>query len=113
MVRKLAVFLAKIREAIRLLFARSRADVQEDLGAHWAALNILVMRGDLDPTTPIPIGYPDGNGFAGFMSLQAILRIVQDGWGRWDRKTEARWCQILVEASRDLPRKEIDLRREP
>ena len=113
MARKLAVFLGKIREDIRLLFARSRADVQEDLGAHWAALNILVMRGDLDPTTPIPVGDHDGDGFAGFMSLQAILRTVQNGWGRWDRKTEARWCQILVEASRNLTRKEIDLSREP
>ena len=113
MARKLAAFLAKIRENIRLLFARSRADVQEDLGAQWAALNILVMRGDVDPTTPIPIGDHDGNGFAGFMSLQVVLRTVQDGWGRWDRKTEARWCQILEETTRNLPRKEIDLRREP
>jgi hypothetical protein len=103
------VFLAKIREAIRLLFARSRADVQEDLGTNWAALNILVMRGDLDPTTPIPVGDHDGDGFAGFMSLQAILRTVQDGWGRWDRKTEARWCQILEETSRNLLGKDADL----
>ena len=109
MVRKLAVFLGKIREDIRLLFARSRADVQEDLGVHWAALNILVMRGDLDPTTPIPVGDHDGDGFAGFMSLQAILRTVQNGWGRWDRKTEAQWCQILEETSRNLLGKDADL----
>jgi len=57
--------------------------VQEDLGVYWAALNILVARGELDPTTPIPVGDHRGSGFAGFMSVQAVLRTVQSGWGRW------------------------------
>jgi len=111
-VRRLAVLFGKIREGIVLSFARSRADVQEDLGAYWAALNILVMRGDLDPSALIPVGDHRGGGFAGFMSLRAILRTVQDGWGRWDRKTEARWCQILEEASVRLLPQEADLTRE-
>jgi len=102
-----------MRRAIELPFGPSRADVQGDLGAYWAALNILVMRGDLDRSTPIPVGDRDGRGFAGFMSLQAVLRTVQDSWGRWDRKTEARWCEILAEASRNLLRKETNLSREP
>ena len=101
-IRKLAAFLGKIKENIGLLFAPSRADVQEELGAYWAALNILVMRGDLDGSTPIPVGEHRDGGFAGFVSLRVVLRMVQDGWGRWDRKTEARWCQILEEASRNL-----------
>ena len=113
MVRKLAGFFGKIREGIGLLCGRSRADVQEDLGAYWAALNILVMRGDLDPSTLIPVGDHRGGGFAGFMSLRVILRTVQDGWGRWDRKTEARWCQILTEASQNLLREKTDLTCEP
>ena len=108
MIRKLAAFLGKIRGGIGLPFGPSRADVQGDLGAYWAALNILVMRGDLDPSTPIPVGDRYGRGFAGFMSLQAVLRIVQDGWGRWDRKTEARWCRILTETSLNLLREEAD-----
>jgi hypothetical protein len=107
--RKPATFLASIKGAIGLLFGPSRADVQGDLGAHWAALNILVMRGDLDPATPIPVGDSSGRGFTGFMSLHAVLRTVQEGWGRWDRKTEARWCQILTEASRHLLREDADL----
>ena len=109
MVRKLAAFLGKIRGGIGLPFGRSRADVQSDLGAYWAALNIYVVRGEVDPTALIPLGYHDGRGFAGFMWLHAVLRTVQDGWGRWDRKTEARWCQILEEASRNLLCKETDL----
>ena len=113
MVEKLTVFLGKMREAIGLLFGPSRTDVQGDLGAYWAALNILVMRGDLDPSTPIPVGDHRGGGFAGIMSLQAILRTVQDGWGRWDRKTEARWCQILAETSENLLREDASLSCEP
>ena len=84
-VRKLAVFLADMREAIGLLFRRSRADVQEELGAYWAALNILVMRGDLDASTPIPVGDHRECGFAGFMSLRAVLRMSGRSW--FDRLT--------------------------
>ena len=102
MIRKLTVFLSKIREDIELLFGLSRAEVQEDLGVYWAALNILVTRGELDPTTPILVGDNRGNGFTGVMSVQAVLRTVQNGWGRWDRKTEARWRRILMEASQRL-----------
>ena len=112
-VPRLSVLFGKIREGIGLLCSPSRADVQEDLGAYWAALNILVMRGDLDPSTRIPVGDPRGGGFAGFMSLQVILRAVQDGWGRWDRKTEARWCKILEETSVQLLPQEADLTRGP
>ena len=110
--RQLAAFLGRLRAGIGLPFGRSRSDVQAELGAYWAALNIYVVRGEIDPTTLIPVGYQDGRGFAGFMSVQAVLRIVQDGWGRWDSKTEARWCQILEETSRNLLRKETDLSRE-
>jgi hypothetical protein len=112
-VRKLTVFLADMRDSIGLLFGRSRADVQEELSAYWAALNILVMRGDLDGSTPIPVGDHRGNGFAGVMSVQAVLRTVQNGWGRWDRKTEARWRRILMEASERLLYEETPLNREP
>jgi hypothetical protein len=100
--RKLAVFLASTRQTIGLVFGPSRADVQEELSAYWAALNILMMRGDLDGSTPIPVGDHRGDGFSGSMSLRAVLRTVQNGWGRWDRKTEARWRQILEEATRNL-----------
>jgi len=108
-VRKLAVILGKIREGIGLPFARSRGDVQEDLSAHWAALNILVMRGYLDPSTLIPVSDHREGGFAGSMSLRVVLSTVQDGWGRWDRKTEARWCAILMEASVHLLPEDADL----
>lgn len=100
--RRLAVFFGDMREKVDALFGRSRADVQEELGAYWAALNILMMRGDLDGSTPILVGDQRGGGFAGVMSLRAVLRTVQGGWGRWDRRTEARWCHILEDASQKL-----------
>jgi len=112
-IRKLTVFVGKIRDDIELLFGLSRAEVQEDLGVYWAALNILVARGEIDPATPIPVGDHRGNGFAGIMSVQAVLRTVQNGWGRWDRKTEARWRRILMEASERLLYEETPLNREP
>jgi hypothetical protein len=111
-VRRLAAFLGKIREDIELLFGLSRAEVQEDLGVYWAALNILVTRGELDPTTPILVGDHRGNGFTGVMSVQAVLRTVQNGWGRWDRKTEARWRRILVDASERLLYEDTPVSRE-
>ena len=112
MLRRLAAFLSKIREDIEVLFGLSRAKVQEDLGVYWAALNILVTRGELDPATPILVGDPRGNGFTGVMSVQAVLRTVQSGWGRWDRKTEARWRRILVEASERLLYEDTSVSRE-
>jgi hypothetical protein len=36
------------------------------------------------------------------MTVQAVLRTVQDGWGHWNRKTVAFWCRILEEASENL-----------
>ena len=113
MIRRLAAFLGKIRDDIELLFGLSRSEVQEDLGVYWAALNILVARGEIDPATPILVGDHRGNGFAGIMSVQAVLRTVQNGWGRWDRKTEARWRRILMEASERLLYEETPLNREP
>ena len=106
MVRKLAVFLSKIGDRIGLLFSRSRADVQEELVTYWLVLNLHVMRGNVNPTARIPVGDRSGRGFAGFMTVQTVLRTVQDGWGRWDRKTQARWCRILAEASQELLREE-------
>jgi hypothetical protein len=111
-VRRLSAFLGKIREDIEVLFGLSRAEVQEDLGVYWAALNILVTRGELDPATPILVGDHRGNGFTGVMSVQAVLRTVQNGWGRWDRKTEARWRRILIDASERLLYEDAPLSRE-
>ena len=109
-VRQLAIFLSRIGGHIGLPFGRSL--VEEDLGAHWVALNIYVMLGDVDPAATIPVGDSKGRGFAGFTTVEALLKTVQDGWGRWDRKTQARWCRTLAEVTPYLLREKAKPSRE-
>lgn len=100
MVRKIAVF---FKDRVGLPFGRSRVDLSEDLATYWLALNLHVMRGNVDPVALIEVGDGNGHGPKGTaMTVQAILRTVQDGWGRWNRKTMAYWCRILEEANGTL-----------
>ena len=100
MVRKIAVF---FKDRVGLPFGRSRTDPSEDLATYWLGLNLHVMRGNVDPVALIEVGDGNGHGPKGTtMTVQAILRTVQDGWGHWDRKTLAYWCGILEEANRSL-----------
>jgi len=107
-VRKIAVF---FKDRIGLPFGRSRADVQEALATYWLALNLHVMRGNVDPVALIEVGDGNGHGPKGTtMTVQAILRTVQDGWGHWDRSTQSFWCQILEQANQSLlPEQEATL----
>ncbi len=103
MVRKLAVFFSNVGDRIGLPFSRPRADVSEDLATYWLALNLHVMRGNVDPVALIPVGDGNGHGPLGTtMTVQAILRTVQDGWGHWDHKNKSWWCQILEKANQNL-----------
>jgi len=99
-VGKMAVF---FKDRVRLPFGRSGADLSEDLATYWLALNLHVMRGNVDPVAHIEIGDGNGHGPIGTtMTVQAILRTVQDGWGHWNRKTVAFWCRILEDANDNL-----------
>ena len=100
MVRKLAVF---FKDRIGQPFGRSSADVVEDLATYWIALNLHVMRGNVDPVALIEVGDGNGHGPVGTtMTLQAVLRTVQEGWGHWNRKNQAWWCNILAQANQTL-----------
>lgn len=110
MVRQLVVFLSRIGGRVGLAFGRSR--VEEELGAHWVALHIYLMLGQVDPAAPVPVGDSKGRGFVGFMTVEAILKTVQEGWGGWDRSTQARWCRTLAEATPYLLREEARPNRE-
>jgi len=106
-VRKLAVFFSSVGDRIGLPFGRPRADVREDLATYWLALNLHVMRGNVDPVALVNVGDGNGHGPVGTtMTVQAILRTVQDGWGHWDSKTVAYWSHILEEANESLPPEE-------
>jgi len=99
-VRKLAVF---FKDRIGQPFGRSSTDVQEDLAAYWIALNLHVMRGNVDPVALIEVGDGNGHGPVGTtMTLQAVLRTVQNGWGHWNRKNTSYWSHILELANGNL-----------
>lgn len=100
MVRNIAVF---VKDRIGLPFGRSRVNLSEDLATYWLGLSLHVMRGNVDPTALIEVGDGNGHGPAGTtMTVQAILRTVQTGWGNWNRKTVTYWCHILEEATESL-----------
>ena len=100
MVQNIAVF---VKDRIGLPFGRSRVNLSEDLATYWLGLNLHVMRGNVDPVALIEVGDGNGHGPAGTtMTVQAILRTVQTGWGNWNRKTVAYWCGILEEATESL-----------
>jgi hypothetical protein len=99
-VRNIAVF---FKDRVGLPFGRSGVDLSEDLATYWLALNLHVMRGNVDPVAHIEIGDGNGHGPIGTtMTVQAVLRTVQDGWGHWNRKTVAFWCRILEEMNETL-----------
>ena len=103
MVRKLAGLFSNVGNRVGLPFGRSGIDLSEDLATYWLALNLHVMRGNVDPVALINIGDGNGHGPIGTtMTVQAILRTVQDGWGHWNRKTVAYWCGILEGANDNL-----------
>ena len=100
MVRNIAVF---IKDRIGLPFGRSGIDLSEDLATYWLALNLHVMRGNVDPVAFIEVGDGNGHGPIGTtMTVQAVLRTVQDGWGHWNRRTVAYWCGILEDMNESL-----------
>jgi len=99
-VRKIAVF---FKDRIGLPFGRSRVNLSEDLATYWLALNLHVMRGNVDPVALIEVGDGNGHGPKGTtMTVQAVLRTVQDGWGHWNRRTVTYWCGILEEMNDNL-----------
>ena len=103
MVRKLAGLFSNVGNRVGLPFGRSGIDLSEDLATYWLALNLHVMRGNVDPVALINIGDGNGHGPVGTtMTVQAILRTVQDGWGHWNRQTVAYWGRIPEGANDNL-----------
>jgi hypothetical protein len=33
------------------------------------------------------------------MTVQSVLKTVEDGWGHWNRKTMSWWCEVLKHAN--------------
>jgi hypothetical protein len=81
---------------------KPQSALQESLASNWVAIKLSVIRGQIQPDAPIYIGELQPGKNCGYMTVQSVLKTVEDGWGRWDRKTIAWWCQVLEQANSDL-----------
>lgn len=88
-----------IRDFITSPLGRPRSELQESLTSDWMAIKLRVMRGELDPGTPIYVAELQPGRGSGYMTVQSVLKTVEDGWVHWDRKTMAWWCEILHRAN--------------
>ena len=99
MIRAISALLRRIGDLITAPLGRPQPALQESLASNWVAMKLRVMRGDLDPGAPIYVAELQPGRGSGYMTVQSVLKTVEDGWGHWDRKTTAWWCQVLKKAN--------------
>ncbi|MDP2953185.1 MAG: hypothetical protein Q8O76_07715, partial [Chloroflexota bacterium] len=99
MLDKLSAFLRKAGGRLRLPFRGSQAPLQEALATSWLSMRLAVLRGEVQPDARIVVSDPTRNGKSGFMTVQAVLKTVEAGWGYWDRKTQEWWYRVLEDAN--------------
>ena len=102
MIRTISALLTGIRDLVASPLGKPRAALEESLAANWVAIKLSVMRGQVEPGAPIYVGELQPGRGCGYMTVQSVLKTVEDSWGRWDRKTMAWWSQVLEQASSDL-----------
>jgi len=95
---RLSAFLPKAGR-LRFPFRRSQAPLQEALATSWLSMRLAVLRGEVQPDARIFVSDPARNGKSGFMTVQAVLKTVEAGWGYWDRKTQEWWYRVLEDAN--------------
>jgi hypothetical protein len=91
-----------IRDFLASPLGKPQAELQESLASNWVAIKLGVIRGQIEPDSPIYIGELRPGRNCGYMTVQSVLKTVEDGWGHWDRKTIAWWCQVLEQANSNL-----------
>jgi len=84
-----------IEDLITATMGRPQPELQESLASNWVAMKLRVMRGEIDPGTPIYVAELQPGRGSGYMTLQSVLKTVEEGWGHWDRKTMTWWCEVL------------------
>ena len=102
MIRTISALLRRIGDLITAPLGRPQPALQESLASNWVAMKLRVMRGDLDPGAPIYVAELQPGRGRGYMTVQSVLKTVEDGWGHWDRKTIAWWSQVLEQANSHL-----------
>jgi len=88
-----------IEDLITAPMGRPQLELQESLASNWVAMKLRVMRGEIDPGAPVYVAELQPGRGSGYMTLQSVLKTVEEGWGRWDRKTMTWWCEVLDRAN--------------
>ena len=88
-----------IEDLITATMGRPQPELQESLASNWVAMKLRVMRGEIDPGAPIYVAELQPGRGSGYMTVQSVLKTVEEGWGHWDRKTMAWWCEVLDRAN--------------
>jgi len=88
-----------IEDLITAPMGRPQLELQESLASNWVAMKLRVMRGEIDPGAPVYVAELQPGRGSGYMTLQSVLKTVEEGWGHWDRKTMAWWCEVLDRAN--------------
>jgi len=91
-----------IKDFITSPLGTPQSALQESLASNWVAIKLSVMRGQIEPSAAIHVGELQPGRGCGYMTVQSVLKTVEDSWGHWDRKTMAWWCQVLERANSDL-----------
>ncbi len=99
MIRAISALLRGIGDLITAPFGKPQPALQESLTSNWVAMKLRVMRGQIEPGTPIYVGELQPGRGSGYMTVQSVLKAVEDGWGHWDRKTMTWWCEVLKQAN--------------
>jgi len=99
--------LREIGDLITSPLGKPQPELQESLASNWVAIKLRVECGDIDPGTSIYLPELQPGRGSGYMTLQSVLKTVQDDWGHWDRKTMAWWCEVLDLVNKRLGRRRI------
>jgi hypothetical protein len=99
LIQTIYALLRGIRDLISAPFSRPQTALQESLASNWVAMKLRVMRGEIDPGAPIYVAELQPGRGSGYMTVQSVLKTVEDGWGHWNRRTMAWWCEVLKHAN--------------
>ena|GEM_PF-5118847 len=99
MIRTISALLRGIKDFITAPLGKPQPALQESLTSNWMAMKLRVMRGEMDPGAPIYVAELQPGRGSGYMTVQSVLKTVEDGWGHWDRKTMTWWCEVLKHAN--------------
>jgi hypothetical protein len=92
--------LKRIENLIASLLGRAQLELQDSLASNWVAIKLRIECGDIDAGASIYVPELQPGRGSGYMTVQSVLKTVQDDWAHWDRKTMAWWCEVLDRANK-------------